>query len=349
MDLTGFSIPDIYGVARVPLSGTFTESLLAEKLIAEWIPYFECHKCGRWDYCKYAKRHPANPNRSIDIKCGVASDCLRNLVKSAFPFLAKMDHAYIQEFLDGAYDFYKFIYDAEQYIGMNMDIGFHEHFGEYAPIVYSRIGHLREHLNGLATHWKDLQAFWAKSPVLFVEGFSEKAFLDELRKSHFAWFLHLNVEVYAGKGNRRSKRIQMLLEKFKSQGLVIYAQGDADGENTDIFRGLINSGAIDQGKTFVFEHDFETSLPRSLLLAVLVEMQFLPEISAEDFVNKLGNFKGSVNARLKDVFDIDVGPHKIELATTVAALLNKVTWWPDEKFMNETELGRFLRFVQGII
>lgn len=348
MDLTGFSIPDVYGVERVQLKGIFTESSLAETLIAEWIPYFECHNCGRWDYCKYAKRHPANPNRSVDIKCGVASDCIRNIVKSAFPFLAKMDRGHIQEFLDGTYNFYKFIYAAEQYIGMNMDDGFHKHFGDYAPNIYSRIGHLRNHLNGIASHWKDLPAFSAKSPVLFVEGYAEKAFLDELRKSHITWFLDLNVEVYAGKGNRRSKRIQMLLEKFKSQGLIVYAQGDADGENTDIFRGLINSGAIGQDKTFVFKYDFETSFPREFLLAVLVEMQFLPEMSVEGFDEKMGSFEGSINSRLKDIFAIDVVSSKIELATTAGALLNEVAWWQNEKFM-ASELGQFLRFIQGVI
>jgi hypothetical protein len=348
MDLTGLSIPDIYGVERLPLSGIYTESSLADKLIDEWIPYFECHKCGKWDYCKYAQRHPANPHRSIDIKCGVAADCLKNLVKSAFPFIVKMDREQVQEFLDGAFDFYRFIYEAEQYVGMNMNPGFHKFFGEYAPAIYSRIGHLRNYLNGIAAHWKELPAFSAKSPILFVEGYAEKAFLDELRKSHSSWFLDLHVEVYEGKGNRRSKRIQMLLEKYKSQGLVIYAQGDADGENTDVFRGLINSGSIDQDKTFVFKHDFETSLTKSLLLAALVEMQFLPQMPVGKFVEQLGNFKGSVNGRLKEAFGIDVGPHKIELATTAAALLNEVTWWPDEKFMAKTEIGRFLRFIQGI-
>jgi hypothetical protein len=348
MDFTGFSIPDIYGVERLPLDGIYTESSLAEKLIDEWIPYFECHKCGKWDYCKFAQRHPTNPHRSIDIKCGVASDCIKNLLKSVFPFLAKMNREQVQEFLDGAFDFYRFIYDAEQYVGMNMDEGFHEYFGEYAPAIYSRIGHLRNYLNSVASHWKELPAFSAKSPVLFVEGYAEKAFIDELRKSHLSCFLDLSVEVYEGKGNRRSKRIQMLLNKYKSQGLVIYAQGDADGENADIFRGLINSGSIDHDKTFVFEHDFETSLSKSLLLASLIEMQFLSEMPIGDFVNQIGSFKGSVNARLKEIFDIDVGPHKIELATTAAALLNQVTWWSDEKFMSETEIGRFLRFIQTI-
>lgn len=348
MDLTGFSIPDIYGVERVQLEGGFTDTTLAERLIAEWIPYFECHKCGRWDYCKYAQPHPANPKRSIDIKCGVASDCIRNLVKSAFPLLEKMDRPHIQNFLDGAYQFYEFIYSAEQYIGMNMNDDFHSYFAEYAPTIYSRISYLRSHLNGIAFHWKDLPEFMTKSPVLFVEGYTEKAFLDEMRKSHSAWFLHLDVEVYAGKGNRRSKRIQMLLDKFKSQGLVVYAQGDADGEHADIFRGLVDSGSIDQDKTFVFEHDFETSLPRGLLLAALIDMQIISEMSFEEFDAKLGEFGGSVNRRLNEAFGIDTSPYKIELATTVGAILNDATWWQNDKFM-ASELGRFLRFVQQIV
>ncbi len=37
-------------------------------MIENWIGYFECHKCGKWDYCKYTQKHPANPDRSIDIK-----------------------------------------------------------------------------------------------------------------------------------------------------------------------------------------------------------------------------------------------------------------------------------------
>jgi hypothetical protein len=348
MNLTNFTIHDIYGVARIQLEGEYTDKSLSEKLIEEWIPYFECHKCGRWDYCKYVQQSPWNPHRAKDIKCGVASDCIRNLIQSVFSEMQHMTQEQVQDFLDGAYYFYKFIYDAEQYTGMNMNSEFHQYYGELAPYIYSHVGYLRNDLNNMALRWKDIPNFKTKSPVLFVEGYGEKAFLDEMRKSHMSWFMDLNVEVYAGKGNRRSKRIQMLLEKYKEQGLIIYAQGDADGEYADVFRGLINSGSIEQDKIFVFEHDFETSLPVGLLLEALVEMQFLEPMPIEEFREKLGAPIGSVISRLHKAFNVDISSSKIEFATTTAAILNGAIWWTDDFFMKQTELGRFLNFVQDV-
>jgi hypothetical protein len=350
MDLTGLTIYDIYGVDQVELKGDFTAATLSEKLIEEWIPYFECHQCGRFDYCKYVEPNPTNPNRSADIQCGVASDCIKNLINSIFSDLEKMDRNQTQSFLNGAFFFYQFVYDTEQYIGMNMNYGFHKYFGEYAPNIYSRVSFLRGHLSDMVFHWKDLPNFSAKSPVLFVEGYSEKAFLDEMRRSHLSWFLDLTIEVYAGEGNRRSKRINMLLNKYKEQGLVVYLQGDADGEHQDIFRGLVNSGCINHDNTFVFMHDFETAIPSNILFNALVEMQFLTNISIDEFNQKLGTFNVSVIQRLNDVFGINIGSDKIELATTVASLLNTQDTWPsDQTFMNETELGQFLKFIQRVI
>jgi len=234
---------------------------------------------------------------------------------------------------------------------MCMNEGFRKYFGEYAPILFGRMTHLRENLNRLGSYWKEIPEFRAKHPVLFVEGDSEKEFLDELRKSHSSWFLYLNVEVYGGKGNRRSKRIQMLLDNYVEQGYVIYAQGDADGKNTGIFRGLIKAGSVNEDNTFVFKHDFESSIPLSLLFTALKVMRFLEDISEEEFKIQLGNDDISVVKKLKEKFSIDIKLHKLELANTVARVLNhpRVTWWQNEKFMNESELGQFLRFIQRII
>ena len=349
MDLSGFSILGIDDVERVPLKGEYTAESLAEAFIENWIPYYECHKCGRWDYCKYAQPHPSNPNRSVDIKCGVAVDSLRNFVQASFPVLEKLRGDKIQEYLDGAFYFYKFIYDAEQYIGMCMEPGFREFFAENAPIIFGRMSHLRENLNSLGASWKKIPEFGSKHPVLFVEGYTEKEFLDEMRKSHWSWFLDLNVEVYGGKGNLRPKRIQMMLDKYSEQGYEIYAQGDADGENTDIFRGLINAGSVKKENTFVFVHDFETAIPISLLYTALKDMEFLGGMAAEDFAAAIGLNNESVVSRLKSALGIE--PDKMELANTIARILNhsRVVWWRDEKFMTETELGQFLRFIQRII
>ena len=47
MELSKFTILDIYGVERIPLSGEYTAESLSETFIENWIPYYECHKCGR--------------------------------------------------------------------------------------------------------------------------------------------------------------------------------------------------------------------------------------------------------------------------------------------------------------
>jgi hypothetical protein len=348
MDLTGYSIPDIYGVERVELQGEFTKASLAERLIEEWIPYFECHKCGRWDYCKFAQPHPANPERSVDIKCGVASAAIRNMVTSAFPSIEELNREQIENFLDGTFYFFRFIYDAEQYIGMNMDNSFHSYWEDFAPYIYSNIGFLRNHLNRLASHWKGLPGFKAESSLLLVEGQSEKAFFDELRKSHSSWFLDLNVEVYGGKGNRKSKRIHMLLDKYKDQGLVVYAQGDADGNSADVFRGLINASAIEEVNTFVFQFDFESSLPTQLAYDALTDLGLLSEVVETQFLEEMADPSKSFSTKLQEQLGVDISSYKIDFAVAVAEILNEVSWHMDDDFMQQTELGKFLRFVQGI-
>ena len=143
----------------------------------------------------------------------------------------------------------------------------------------------------------------------------------------------------------------MLLAKYVEQGYVIYAQGDADGENTNIFRGLIKAGSISEGNIFVFKYDFESSIPLDLLYVALKVMEFLEDISEEEFETQLGNDDISVVKKLKEKFSIDIKPHKLELANTVAQVLNhpRAIWWQNDKFMNESELGQFLRFIQRIV
>jgi hypothetical protein len=349
MNVSGLSIFDIYGVERIPLDGDYSMESLADLLVEQWIPYFECHKCGRWDYCKFAQKHPANPARSIDIRCGVAADCLRNLVRAAYPLIEKMDRRHRQSFLDGAFHFYGFVYSSEQWIGMNMNRDFHEWFGDLAPYLYSRVAPLRSHLDSLAFYWKDLPDFKTKSPVLFVEGYSEKAFLDELRKSHLSWFLDLVVEVYGGRGNRGSRRIHMLLERYKQQGFVVHAQGDADGKNADIFRNLVDAGLIAQQHTFVFEHDFESAIPLPLAYAALSELGSVDGVTKEEFVARLKDNNRRFADRLSENYGIDMEPIKMEYAVAVGDILNRSDWWNNGNFMEKTELGRFLRFVQHII
>ena len=78
--MLNLTLPDITGNKRLDLRGPHTSASLAERMVEEWVPYFECHKCGRFDYRKFAKPHAANHHCSIDIKCGVATTAIRILL-----------------------------------------------------------------------------------------------------------------------------------------------------------------------------------------------------------------------------------------------------------------------------
>src|SRR6185369_4191440 len=113
MDFTGLSLLDGSGITRLPLVGDFDASALADRLVSEWIPYFECHKCGRFDYCKFVQRRPNYPDQALDIKCGVVESSLRLFVEKTFQFLAALDPQQIQDYLDAAFQFEQFLWNAE--------------------------------------------------------------------------------------------------------------------------------------------------------------------------------------------------------------------------------------------
>ena len=77
--------------------------LLAHKLVEEWIPFFECEKCGRVDYCKYTQRDKYRPARKADIRCGVIVEAITNFVLHTFALLEAMDTEQVQAYLDGAF------------------------------------------------------------------------------------------------------------------------------------------------------------------------------------------------------------------------------------------------------
>jgi len=284
IDLSNYSILDNYGVERRALEGFFTAETLSQMLVYEWIPYYECDKCGRSDYCKFTKPNPYNPERKRDIKCGVAAAALTNFIAGTFHLLENMKRNQIQDYLDAVFYFYDFIYSAEQIIGMYIDKDMIEWWDVHIPAAFGHATRLRDKLNSLASSLRDIPEFRATKGILFVEGWSEKAFLDKLRESHSAWFLYLIIEVYDGKGNANPKRIQMLLDRYIAQGYKIYIQGDADGKNTEIFNKLVLRGSVGSECTFVFQHDFETAVPAELLLDTLQDIGHLKDVDRKDFV-----------------------------------------------------------------
>ena len=105
-------------------------------MIENWLGYYECHKCGKWDYCKYAKKHPANPNRSIDIKCGIAIDFITNFINTTFSLLENLNEYQKQSYFNSAYYLTEFVLNTEQIIGRFTSKNHLEGWGEYAPSIY---------------------------------------------------------------------------------------------------------------------------------------------------------------------------------------------------------------------
>lgn len=348
LDVTGCTILDIYGAERIRLEGRMDSVGLTTVLVENWIPYMECHKCGKADYCRYALPHPRNEHKKQEIRCGVAQTVLTNFISRTFAIAGELDEQGRQDYLDGAFHLTRFVLEAEQSIGTVLNVEFLEWYGEFAPSIFGRLTHIRDTLNTLSQHFRRIPKFNSQRSVLFVEGWSEKAFFDVLRQSHNSWFLDLLVECYDGQGNRRSKRIAMLLERYANLGYTIYAQGDADGKDGDVFKGLVDSEHIQRANTFVFAHDFESAVPLPLLIRAMRTIGVDFRIKPSQLRDLLNAKPQSVCSALKEL-GLDIGPHKIALAEAIADQLNQpfFAWWQDEKFM-QTELGKFLAFVQGM-
>lgn len=350
MKLSKVKIPDIYGLKNTVLDGEYTKDELIEELANQWIPYVDCaRKCFRSDYCIFTQKHPHNPNRLTDVQCDVAVRALKVFVNTTYSIVEASESELYEVYFEGAYQYTKFILDAEHAIGRAIDEVAIEDFGEYGPIAFGQITKLRENLNSLASCLQNFPEFRSKKGVLFVEGWGEKAFLERMKNSHSAWFLHLNVEVYNGTGNRRPKRIKMLLDNYKKQGYIIYLQGDADGRQTDVFRELIRGNSVDEKSTFVFKQDFESAIPVPIFMYILHQLGLISKQNHENIEKKLQEEDVSFVKTLKTNFRIDLNPYKLDIAEAVADLLNSKMryWWQDKKFM-ETEFGAFLSFVQNI-
>jgi hypothetical protein len=347
MQLDGCTLLDIYGVERTTLSGHVSPRQLGDLFVDNWIPYMECHKCGRSDYCRFAKPHPHNEHKKLEIRCGVAETAIRNFVDHTFEMARDLALPQRQAYLDGSFHLLRFILEAEQTIGNAICTDFLNWLGKYSPTHFGRITRLRDSLNSLGQSFRQIPELYSQRSLLLVEGWAEKAFLDKLRESHSTWFLDLLVECYDGKGNRKSKRIAMLLDKYLELGYTIYAQGDADGKPGEIFKGLVDSGQLQMPNTFTFPIDFETAIPVPLLFRGLRRVGANVNFTPTQLRDAAKDSGLSINVILERQFGVDTEPLKVELATAVAELLNisRHAWWQDDAFM-DTELGRFLRFIQ---
>lgn len=346
-DLDGTTIFGMDGVERLRMEGTWDASSLAEHLVESWIPYFECHKCGRWGHCPHAVPHPANPHRALDIRCGVAAKALTEFVQRTIVVMDERCTEDRQAFLDAAFHFFKFVYGSEIQTSAFQDNGMLDFYGDAVPLAFGLVVGLRTHLDEMSRLLRRFPEFrTSRGRVLLVEGESEKTFIMKLRESHLVSLMYFDVQSYGGANNLKKQRVHMLLDEYSRRGFEVYAQGDADGTHCRNIENLVSSSLIDADHTFVFKHDFESAIPPALLHGVLERMGEKPPPRL-DFRRSLERATGSVIKVLSDTWSIEIARRKVEVAEVAADILNSTNWWADDTFM-ESELGQFLNFVQKI-
>jgi hypothetical protein len=343
------SVPfrDIYGDKKGVIEGDFDIQSLSDYLIEHWVSYVECHHCPRENTCKFAIPHPKWEWKKLEIQCGVKSEFIKNFVALTFDEYTNSNSDIQERLLSATYHLSEYTMMSEQQIGWTIDDEWLKNLGTYGKAFLGNIVHLREKLTHAAQDLSYMPNLYNRKPILLVEGQSEKAFLDKLRESHNSWFTDLRTEVYGGNGNAHPRRIQMRLEKYVEDGYTCFMQGDKDGKEKGSFEKLIKQKVVEEKNTFLFEFDFESAIPRKLLYIALRNLDLLPDIDSKVFLDKTDN-ESSVCSQIKAIFAVDLEPYKVVLADEIGWVFNnsEFHWYQDKnKFMEQTELGRFLDFV----
>lgn len=337
----GLSIYDYFGATRIKLKERCNETELNQTIVNEWTSYIDCYrKCGRADYCKYSKRH-------IDIRCGVLVKAIENFIQATYDDFIKMSKKQKQSFLDGAYYLTKYIIDAEMTMGLLSWDGMVRYYENHAPMVFSGVVNMREMLNRIAENFKQVKSLKYNEGILLVEGESEKIFLEKLRETRLFTFLYLKPRVYGGFGNLKTKRIAMLLERYKLEGYEIYVQLDLDGKPLKHPISLIKKRLIKKKNIFAFKRDFETSFPPFILFHVFQSMGCLKKVKLDDFVKSVGVKDMSVIKAIENIYGFSV--NKNRLAEAIGNIfIDNFTKWSQDKCFWKSEIGRFIRFIQKI-
>ncbi len=308
-----------------------------------WISWWECAKCGRKDYCKFAL-----PNKTRDLQCGVAVTVLENFLEFTYATFETGDFETRQNYLDAAYYLVTFVWECEIDIGRLMNRRHVRLWAETlethgAPKLFSVIVRARQNLDGLASHLHHLPNFPSAEAILFVEGRSEKTLIDSLSDSGLWHFQHLRVQNYKGRSNRKPQKLQLWVEDMVSKGYTLFLQGDSDGSLNDTFLELKKKLKLPEERTFAFNFDLETAIPAEILAEACHSLGLVSEIS--ELCSELDSHCGSVSEVLTNFVGETLD--KPSLAEAVGQIIcdKGMQLWHDQAFQ-ESELCRFLQFVQ---
>ena len=338
------SIFDYSGHNRIYLNGEYFIDFFADLLINKWLPFFECHECGRGDYCKFTVPHRGNPDKKKDIKCGVVSTVIKNFLKSTYQIFQNLNEKDKQNYLNGLYYLQRYVYHAELRIGMLID---EEMLHDTTPAIFAGMSSLRSNLNSCAEHFKYIKELHIPKGILLVEGWSEKIFIQRMFEGGLIWSSSFDIEVYEGRNNKSPKKLQLLIDKLRKDGYEIFIQGDQDGRGIDVFREHKKSNLFAAANQFQFSHDFETAFPAKLMFNSLSELGILESIEFKEFNELIYPCNESVANKMKRILDVHICDKKIAIADMAAKLIADLNWW-DEKEIMDSELGKFLEFLKKI-
>lgn len=335
-----------YGLHPQALNGTFDSQTLALELISRWVPFFECHKCGRSDYCKYSVQHDINRNKFKDKRCGIVTETIKNFIAYSFEKLTNYSEKQQQYYFNGLYYLQKFVYQAELEIGLFIDKPQLDFYGHYVTENFGHIIYLRKYLNEIGNNFKNLSAFGSKKGLLFVEGKTEKVFLERMISNGYFSDKLLTIESYDGKSNKSNKKIKMLIDNYRRIGYEVFIQGDRDGSDIDFFQEHKKSGLISERHIFEFQQDFETSIPPPLFYLVLETLN-LAKFSLQEFLEVIKNDDRSIVKILHEKFNLDLDYNKVIIGDSLGIILKPMHWKTNKEIKN-SELVSFLQFVDGI-
>ncbi|MCK5110359.1 MAG: hypothetical protein KAQ94_02475 [Arcobacteraceae bacterium] len=323
---------------NIKLEDSYNKEEITKLMINNWIGYFECHKCGKWDYCKYAQKHPVNPNRSIDIQCGIAIDFITNFINTTFPLIKDFTEYQKQAYLNSAYYLTCFVENTEQVVGGLSNKDQMSGWGEYAPSLYGMTKYTNDLLNKAHKEMKNVPFFNSKRSVLFVEGESEEIFANS--------FLDIEVINYGGAGNLTYSKIEYTIKQYHDKGYKVYIQADKDGkqENQNINK-IISKGLVDKENIFCFKHDYETSVPIRIFHKILVDTKTICD-TFENFKSEYDT-KESIVKYVESKYQRTLT--KPLLSTKLCEFINKsfsqINPYYDESFL-KTEIGQFWYFLK---
>jgi len=323
---------------NIVLNDNYNQEEIIQLMIKNWIGYFECHKCGKWDYCKYTQKHPANPDRSIDIRCGIAIDFITNFINTTFSFIEDLNEYQKQAYLNTAYYLTKFVINTEQVIGCFTNKEHIDRWGEYAPSLYGvNTNYIDEFLKKAQKEMKNVPFLNSKRSVLFVEGESEEIFGN--------FFLDIEVVNYRGAGGITYAKIEYTIKQYQDKGYKVYIQADKDGKENNKVNKIITKKLVDKDNIFCFKYDFETSIPLHILFKLSNEIELFSK-DYDDFKNGYDGKIGIVKY-IETKYKISINKPKLSqrICEYIDMSSKQTNLYYDETFLN-TEIGQFWDFLK---